>query len=235
MSTSQRPERTAAHLSTDHLAADRALEAIVAETTEPMRPPALPELTLHLAREPLGIWQEVHERCLIEQARRPFWAFAWPGGQAMARHLLDNRAIVTGRSVLDLGTGSGIAAIAAAKAGARRVVANDIDVLAVAAARLNARLNAVDLDLSADDLLGGAPSGVDVVLLADVVYEPELKMRVAGFLDDARRRGITVLFGDRGTTELPFSPIAKLAEHAVPPFPELQVGQLERGIVWRLA
>ena len=119
----------------------------------------------------------------------PYWAFAWAGGQALARYLLDNPALVAGRRVLDLGSGSGLVAIAAAKAGAARVLAADIDALALAAIGLNAAANAVTLDTTADDLLAAPPGAFDVVLIGDLFYERPLAERVLAFAEAARARG----------------------------------------------
>ncbi len=193
----------------------------------------VPELKLRLAVRPQKIWEDIERVATDPLAARPFWAFAWPGGQATARFLLDNPQWVAGKSVLDLGCGSGIGAVAALRAGARRVLANDIDPLAVHAAALNAQINGVVLDTSTQDLLGGAPEGIGLILLSDVVYEPELATRVAGFVEDARKRGIPVLFGDRGETRLPKAPKARLARYPANVVPEMHL-QFEQGIVWQL-
>ena len=210
-------------------------EALVRSVTRLQSPPLVPEVTLHLARQARGIWQEVEEANVDEQAKRPYWAFAWPGGQALARFLIDHPETVGAKRVLDIGCGSGIAGLAAAKAGARDVAVNDIDPLALLAAGLNADANGVSARAVAGDLLGTIPPNVDVVLLCDVVYEPELQTRVAGFVEAAARSGVMVLFGDRGTTRLPLRPLAKLAEYPASVVPALEDLHFERGIVWRLA
>lgn len=210
--------------------ADRLIRAHTSIQTTPL----VPEIHLHLAALSRAIWQHIEEAAGDPRAQRPFWAFAWPGGQAVARFLIDNPRWIRGKHVLDLGCGSGIAAIAAMRAGALSVLANDIDPLAVRAAAFNADLNDVTLATSTADLLGGAPGDVDLILLSDVVYEPELATRVAGFVANAVKRQIPILFGDRGQTRLPRAPKAELARYradVVPPMDQ----HFEDGIVWQLA
>ena len=208
--------------------------ALVRATTELMHAPQVPEIKLHLAADARGIWQTVEEAVSDPRAKRPFWAFAWPGGIAKARLLLDRPDLVRGKRVLDIGCGSGLGAIAAMQAGARFALANDIDPLAIAATALNAARNGVEVETTDRDLLGEAADGFDVVLFADVVYEPELAIRVAACLETLRRRDALILFADRGTTRLPLRPVERLYECRTTPFPELEPGYFERGIVWRL-
>src|ERR1700687_5396117 len=127
--------------------------------------PLVPEIRLHIAEESLPIWQKTEEELGAMNVPPPYWAFAWAGGQALARYLLDNPATVAGARVLDLGSGSGLVAIAAAKAGAARVLAADIDKFAVRAIGLNAAANAVTLEITADDLLDAPAGAFDVVLI----------------------------------------------------------------------
>ena len=208
--------------------------ALVRATTTRACAPLVPEIALHLATDARDIWQTVEEAVDDPRAKRPFWAFAWPGGIAKARLLLDRPELVAGRRVLDIGCGSGLGAIAAMLAGARSVIANDIDPLAIAATALNAAENGVAIETTNRDLLGDLPAGIDVVLLADVVYEPELATRVAALLEVLRTRDALVLFADRGTTRLPLRPLERLYECATTPYPELEPGHIEHGIVWRL-
>ena len=133
--------------------------------------PLVPEIRLHLAEESLPIWQKTEEELGAINVPPPYWAFAWAGGQALARHLLDQKSLVAGRQVLDLGAGSGIAAIAAAKAGAAAVLAAEIDIYAIAAIALNAEANGVALSTIAGDLLAeAAPAGCEVILVGDLFY-----------------------------------------------------------------
>lgn len=215
-------------------AGDAEAEALVRRLTQPTAAPLVPDVVLNLAAHSHDIWQTVEE-VAVEAAKRPYWAFAWPGGQALARFLIDAPAHVAGRRVLDIGCGSGMGAIAAMKSGAASAIANDIDPLALTAARLNARANGVDIALDQSDRLGDGLAAVDVVLLADVVYEPDLHTRVGAFLERATKAGVDVLFADRGTTRLPVPPLAKLAEYRADVWPPMIDLSFERGLVWRLA
>jgi predicted nicotinamide N-methyase len=196
--------------------------------------PLVPEIRLYIAEESLPIWQKTEEELGEMNVPPPYWAFAWAGGQALARYLLDNPALVAGRSVLDLGSGSGLVAIAAAKAGAARVLAADIDALALTAIGLNAAANAVALEITADDLLDVPPGAFDVVLVGDLFYERPLAERVLAFCDAARSRGALVLAGDPRRSY--FSPhrFRRLAEYSVPVTRELEDAEIKRTAVWRL-
>jgi predicted nicotinamide N-methyase len=203
--------------------------AFVLEHAEPMRSELVPEIELYLAKQPFDIHHDAHEMC----GDIPFWAFAWGGGQGLARYILDNPQAVAGKRVLDIGAGSAIEALAAAKAGAKQSIANDTDLLSCAAATLNAELNQLTIDVSPDDLLGNDPD-IDVILIGDVFYLPDLVTRVDAFLDRARRRGVTVYFGDRTTTKRPNTPMTLLAQYRAPLTPELEIGYVETTRVWRL-
>lgn len=203
--------------------------AFVLEHAEPMRAELVPEIELYLAKQPFDIHQDAHELC----GDIPFWAFAWGGGQGLARYILDNPQAVAGKRVLDIGAGSAIEALAALKSGAKKVIANDTDLVSCAAAALNAELNRLPLDVSPDDLLGEDPD-IDVILIGDVFYLPDLVTRVDAFLDRALRRGVTVYFGDRTTTKRPATPMTMLAEYRAPLTPELEIGYIETTRVWRL-
>ena len=149
----------------------------VHQNTEVKRPPLVPEIALHLATEVTPIWQATEESLSRGAVPPPFWAFAWAGGQALARYVLDNPDVVRGSEVLDIGSGSGIVAIAAAKAGARRVVAAEIDPYATAAIALNAALNGVSLTVETRDLLDRAAAGWGVALAGDICYEEPMSSR----------------------------------------------------------
>jgi predicted nicotinamide N-methyase len=173
-------------------------------------PALVPEIRLHLAEEPFAIWEQ-----LGEGGPLPFWAFAWPGGQALARHVLDHPELVRGRRVLDLASGSGLVAIAAAKAGAAAVTAADLDAHAAAAIALNAAANGVDIAIAFGDALDGDGGDAEVVLAGDVLYERPMAGRVLPFLDRCRRRGATVLIGDPGRGYLPRVRLEALATYRV--------------------
>ena len=194
-----------------------------------IRPPLTPGIALHLASDPYGIFLAA-ERI---GAARPYWAFAWAGGQALARHILDNPAEVAGRRVLDLGAGSGLIAIAAMQAGAASAVAADTDPLAAIAAAANARANAVTLSTTTDDLLATAPAA-DLVVIGDLFYEPELVTRVTAFLHMAALAGTPVLFADRTTARRPRLRLDLVVEHCAPLTPDLDIAYVDHARVWRL-
>jgi predicted nicotinamide N-methyase len=193
----------------------------------------LPVLRLYLADNPLHIFEATASLNCEPPPWAPYWAFAWPGGQALAAYLLANPTLVAGCSVVDIGSGSGISAIAALKAGARSALAADVDPLAEIAALRNAATNGVPLDTTTQDLLGEDVEA-DVILIGDLVYEPELMARVTGFLERACRRGQTVLLADRTTARRPPLPFELVAEYDAPVTPWLEEGHFERGRVWRL-
>lgn len=212
--------------------ADRA--RFIASHTELIAPPLVPEIRLHLASEIVPIWELTEEELAERGVPPPFWAFAWAGGQALARYVLDHADIVRGRSVLDFGAGSGLVAIAAALAGAASVVAADIDPFAQAAIDLNAQTNGVSLKVRGDDLLDRQVEGYETILAADVCYEEPVARRITERLASAARAGIDVLIGDPGRTYLPFARLEKLAEYAVETTRELEDQEIRRTGVWRL-
>ena len=214
---------------------DRAgLIRFIEQNTKPLRPPLVPEITLHLAEESLPIWQKTEDELGVMNVPPPFWAFAWAGGQAMSRYLLDNPDICRGRSILDLGSGSGISAIAAAKTGAARILAADIDALALAATKLNARANTISIETTSDDLLTSADwRRMEVVIIGDLFYERELADRVLAFIAAVKSSGSTVLIGDPQRSYFPRDRFERLAEYQVPVTRELEDAELKRTAVWR--
>ncbi len=171
-------------------------EAFIRANTKPLTPPLVPEITLLLAEESLPIWQKTEEELGEMNVPPPYWAFAWAGGQALARLLLDRPELVAGRRVLDLGSGSGLSAIAAMKAGAGAALAADIDPMALAAIGLNAAKNGVAIATTGADLLSGSPVDGDVVLVGDLFYERALAERVLAYIEAAAASGALVLIGD---------------------------------------
>ncbi len=172
---------------------------------------AVPEILLHLAGPASGLHR-------LGLSRSPYWAYQWAGGTALARYVLDNPGSVADRRVLDLGCGGGLVALAAAKACAREVSAVDIDPAAVAATRLAAAANGVDVSVSCDDALTRAPPTVDVVLVGDLFYASRLATRSSAFLARCHAAGLDVLVGDPGRAHLPLARLQKLADVAVPDF-----------------
>jgi predicted nicotinamide N-methyase len=211
----------------------------VRANTELMAVPLVPEMRLHLAAESLPIWRKTEEELGEMNVPPPYWAFAWAGGQALARYLLDNRPLVASRRVLDLGAGSGIAAIAAMMGGAAHALASDIDALALAAIALNAEANGVAVAATAADLLNdvsGKVSGApDLVLVGDLFYERTLAERVLPFLEAARARGAEVLVGDPRRSYFPGDRFREVAIYSVPVTRELEDAEIKRSAVWRLA
>jgi predicted nicotinamide N-methyase len=212
--------------------ADRA--AFIRANTEVLSPPLVPEISLHLAHEALPLWEKTEERLATEGLPPPFWAFAWAGGQALARHILDHPEIVRGQTILDLASGSGLVAIAAMKAGAASAVAADVDAFAIAAVGLNAGLNGVALEAIGDDLLAADPPDIAVILVGDFFYQQSLAEAALTWLKAAAARGVKVLIGDPGRTYLPAQSLAKIAEYGVPVTRELEDCDIKRTSVWRL-
>ena len=189
--------------------------------------PAIPEIRLHLARDAFALWERTEEAAGRSEQPPPFWAFAWPGGLALARHLLDHPALVAGRAVLDLGAGSGLVAIAAALAGASPVLASEVDVLAHAAIRLNAAANGVTVAVRGD-VLDGTGEDAGVVLAADVWYERDLASRTAGLLARVSGRGGQVLAADVGRAFLPRNLFREVASYEVPALADLEDADVKR-------
>ena len=197
-------------------------------------PPLVPEIRLYLATEVTPIWLGTEEALARSGLPPPFWAFAWAGGQALARYLLDHPDEVAGRSVLDFGAGSGLIAIAAAKAGATSVLAAEIDNFAAAAIAANAALNDVEIAVQTADLLATVKSGWDVVTAGDVCYERPMADRVTGWLRMLTARGTLVLLGDPGRAYLPAEGLIERARYLVPTGRELEDRETRETVVWEV-
>jgi predicted nicotinamide N-methyase len=201
-----------------------------------LRPvPLVPEIAIHVADESVPIWLKTEEELGEMGLPPPFWAFAWAGGQALARYVLDHAESVAGKRVLDLASGSGLVGIAAMKAGASAVTAADIDAFAIAAIALNATANGVRLTPCNDDLLA-APANErwDAILAGDIFYERDTAERAFPFLSHQAARGATVLIGDPGRSYLPKERLTKLAEYSVPVTRELEDAEIKRTAVWTI-
>jgi predicted nicotinamide N-methyase len=207
----------------------------IAANTRLLPVPLVPEIRLHLAAESLAIWRQTEEELGRMNVPPPWWAFAWAGGQALARYVLDNPALVAGRSVLDLGAGSGLAGIAAMKAGASRVEAADTDPFALAAIRLNAAANGVAIEATERDLLAAGPAAYDLILVGDLFYERALAGRVLAFLEAAHLGGAEVLVGDPRRSYFPTDRFRQIAEYSVPVTRDLEDMEIKHTCVWRLA
>ena len=197
--------------------------------------PLVPEIRLYLAEESMPIWQKTEEELGQMNVPPPYWAFAWAGGQALARYLLDNAALMAGRTVLDLGAGSGLTSIAAMKAGAASVLAADIDRYAVVAIALNGEANGVRIETTDTDLLATAPGAFDAVLVGDMFYERALAERALVFVETARTRGAEVLVGDPRRSYFPEGRFRKVAEYSVPVTRDLEDMEIKHTAVWQLA
>ena len=197
--------------------------------------PLVPEIALHLAEESLPIWQKTEEELQAANIPPPYWAFAWAGGQALARFILDHAGLIAGRRVLDLGSGSGLAAIAAAKARAATVHAAEIDAFAIAAIALNAKANGVSVMTTERDLLGDADVSAEILLVGDLFYEKALAERTLAYCELARACQAQVLIGDPQRSYFPRHRFQPLAEYAVPVTRELEDAEIKRTGVWRLA
>jgi predicted nicotinamide N-methyase len=207
---------------------------VVLSRTRLQRPPVVPELELHLADDMDEAWASLQRELDDGALPPPFWAFAWLGGQAVARHVLDVPELVRGRTVLDLATGSGLCALAAVRAGAAQVTAVDVDAFAVQATRLNAAHNGVVLDVVRADLLDEPPPAVDVVLAGDVFYDAAMSERVQPWLLAARRAGAEVVVGDPGRHYLPRALMRERAAYDVPTTRDLEGVEVKRVVVYEL-
>lgn len=196
-------------------------EAFIRAHTAIARPPLVPEVALHLATEITPIWQASEDWLRQTGIEPPFWAFAWPGGQALARLVLDGPEAVAGRRVLDFAAGCGIAAIAAVQAGAAVVEAAEIDPLAIAACRVNAALNGVDLVLPTDDVVGAACRW-DIILAGDVCYEAPMTAHILPWLRAMAASGAEVWLADPGRAYLPRDGLSPLGSFRVPTSLELE-------------
>ena len=194
----------------------------------------MPEIRLHLATEITPIWRATEETLARSALPPPFWAFAWAGGQALARYLLDHPAGVAGHSVLDFGAGSGLVAIAAAKAGAASVFAAEIDHFAAAAIAANAALNDVAIAVTTADLLDTVDPRWEVVSAGDVCYERPMADRVTGWLRGLAARGTLVLLGDPGRAYLPSEGLVERGRYLVPTSRELEDRDTRDAVVWEV-
>ncbi|THD58851.1 methyltransferase [Phenylobacterium sp.] len=207
----------------------------IVANTRAQRPPHVPEIELHLADEITPIWKLTEEALEEIGLPPPFWAFAWAGGQALARYLLDHPGTVAGKRVIDFAAGSGLVGIAAMKAGAEEALCADIDVFCEAAVALNAQANGVACGFTDTDLLDSAPPAwADVVLAGDICYEKPLAERVIAWLGVARRQGAVVLIGDPGRSYFPRTGLTRLAEYQVPTTRELEDMAVKKTAVWAL-
>ncbi|WP_344687842.1 class I SAM-dependent methyltransferase [Blastococcus jejuensis] len=191
----------------------------------------VPEVRLHVAADVVALWEAMESEQVGPAEEPPFWAAAWPGGQALARYVLDHPEVVAGRSVLDLGAGSGLVAVAAALAGARAVLASDPDPYSATAVAVNAEANGVAPIAVVGDVLDAEPPDVDVILAGDVCYDRAMTERVLPFLGRAWLGGAVVLLGDPGRPYVPREGLVAAATYDVP---DTEGPLVRRTTVWRL-
>jgi len=197
-------------------------------------PPLIPEIKLHLASEIVPIWQMTEEELERSGLPPPFWAFAWAGGQALSRYILDHPEVVRGKRVLDFGSGSGLIAIAAMKAGASSVLAADIDPFAIASIKLNAEVNQISVVVTGDNLVGALNGGWDVILIGDMCYEHPLAENIEIWVRSLVAGGAAAFIGDPGRTYLPKTGLEKLISYAVKTTRELEDTDVRNTSVWRV-
>lgn len=195
--------------------------------------PHVPEIVLHVAHEAMDLWQKTEDELAEIGLPPPFWAFAWAGGQAIARYVLDHPETVSGKRVLDFATGSGLAGIAAMKAGSASVLAVDIDAFAISACAINAAANGVMLEKAQRDVIGETGNW-EIILAADVCYEQGMAARVIAWLELEQVRGVQVLIGDPGRSYLPRARLEELATYMVPVVGALEDNEIKKTSVWRL-
>ena len=206
--------------------------AFIQDNTRLLCPPLVPELKLWLADESMPIWQKTEEELGEIGLPPPFWAFAWAGGQALARYVLDHPDAFAGKRVLDFASGSGLVAIAAAMAGASAVDASDIDPFAISAISANAAANGVAVAARGEDLIG-VDEGWDVALAGDVSYERDMAEAVTAWLARLAGRGALVLIGDPRRTYLARHQLESVVEYCVPVTRELEDSEIKRTGVFR--
>jgi predicted nicotinamide N-methyase len=208
------------------------MTAFVRAHTRLSHAPHVPEIQLYLADDAFDLWERTEAETGRTGMAPPFWAFAWAGGQALARYILDNPATVAGKHVLDLASGCGIVAVAAAMAGASTVAANEIDQFAIDAIELNARANDVTVETVLGDMVDGNADGTDVLLAGDIFYDKAMTVRMMPFIDRLRQRGATVLVGDPGRAHLPRERFTELVRYDVPVPKALEDAEVKTTIVF---
>ncbi len=196
--------------------------------------PHAEEIRIHVADEAMELWQKTEDELGELGLAPPFWAFAWAGGQGLARYILDTQELVEGRQVLDFACGSGLVGIAAMMAGAASCHAVDIDPFALAAAELNADLNGVKLSFETADITASEPPAADIVFCGDVFYDKHMADKVMDLIDRLLARGTEVLVGDPGRSYLPKSRLTELADYRVPVVGALEDNEIKHTKVFRV-
>jgi predicted nicotinamide N-methyase len=213
---------------------DTASANLIKAITHITRPALVPELQVLVAEELMPTW-EAAERHAGHAVAPPFWAFVWPGSQALARLILDRPQLVAGKRVFDFGSGGGLAAIAAAKVGAQKIVAGDIDALAAQVQQANATLNGVHIESTLRNMVGRPLPDFEVVLAGDVCYERSPALEIVAWLRRLARTGVEVLLADPGRAYAPSDGVIELESYEVPTTRELESTDELHTTVWRLA
>ncbi|MFD1199055.1 class I SAM-dependent methyltransferase [Brucella gallinifaecis] len=211
--------------------AHKATRDFIMANTGLQAPPHVPEINLYLADEAHDLWHRTEEELATIGLPPPFWAFAWAGGQGVARYILDHPSVVAGKTVLDFASGSGLVAIAAMMSGAKSVIASDIDPFALPAIEINAEANSVIVTPTLTDLIG-LDDGWEVVLAGDVFYEKPLAERLTPWFSKLASRGARIIVGDPGRAYLPKERLEQLALYTVPVTRALEDAEVKRTTVW---
>lgn len=209
-------------------------EDFIRANTQLASPPLVPEITLHLATEVTPLWEATEAFLQANNIPPPYWAFAWVGGQALTRWLLDNPEAVRGKRVLDFAAGCGLSAIGAAMAGAASAQAAEIDAVSIAAIRLNAAANGVAVEVICDDIVDSAGENWDVVVAGDVCYEKPMAERVFAWFRQMAAGGTQILMADPGRSYLPKTGLMRLASYSVPCSKELEDKEMREAVVYRI-
>lgn len=209
-------------------------ECFILDNTTVMAPPHVPEIRLHLADEAHDLWLKTEDELEAIGLPPPFWAFAWAGGQGLARHILDHPQLVAGKRVVDFASGSGLVAIAAALSGAISVLASDIDPWTEAAIQINSRLNDVQIGFSGIDLIG-SPLQADILLAGDVFYDRAFADRLIPWFEALAKAGVAVIVGDPGRAYCPRDRMGALATYEVPVTRALEDAEVKTTTVWRFS
>lgn len=209
--------------------------AFIVANTSVLAPPHVPEIRLHLAHEAHDLWLKTEEELETIGLQPPFWAFAWAGGQGLARYILDNPQCVRGKRVLDFATGSGLVAIAAAMSGASSVLASDIDPVCGPALALNAAENGVSVDFICKDLTHDDITGFDIILAGDVFFDQAMSWSVGEWFAKRAANGTFVLVGDPGRAYLPKQHLTQLAAYMVPVTGMLEDSEVKKTTVWKFS
>ncbi|MFM7084049.1 MAG: class I SAM-dependent methyltransferase [Hyphomicrobium sp.] len=209
------------------------VHSFILENTKLTSPPLLPEVSLYLAHESLPIWKKMEDHLDELNVPPPFWAFAWPGGQALARYILDRPEEIANKRILDIGAGSGLTAIAAAKAGAASVLAVDIDAFALGAIFLNAQANQVLVKAKDKDFITEEFGNADIILVGDLFYERPLAEKVMAFLRKVAQDKVKILIGDPQRTYFPKNEFCCITQYDVPVSLDLEDSSLKKTAVWQ--